>query len=234
MAKESYEILPDEFNFKPQAPKKKYRKKKSEIKKKSKLAVRMFSYVSSSMVVVSVATGTIPFTEIQISDLKLDTPIIEVIDTDIDIDTDTVIMEEDNTPIDEEINNNDNLPEEEIEEVIIYQNVTCENCSGTGIICPGDPTFGYSRGNGHGYEGCKGTGYSECPDIWCRGSYKICQSCEGSGKEKQHDCEVCGGDGVVECEFCYGTGIAECISIDAHSTCQKCDGSGVLQIVIEN
>lgn len=132
----------------------------------------------------------------------------------------------DDNPIEEDEPPNENIdnPLEEVKVEMIE--VECELCEGTGIICPGDPTFGYDRGNGYGYEGCHGTGYSICPDIWCHDGVKTCQNCEGSGVYKGEFCLDCQGSGIVDCEFCNNTGIAECISIDSHVTCDKCDGNG--------
>ena len=104
--------------------------------------------------------------------------------------------------------------------------VVCPDCHGTGIFCPGDPNFGYDRGNGTGYAGCGGTGYSPCPDIWCHDGIRSCAKCLGTGTYEGESCRVCGGDGIDDCEFCGGTGIAECISKDAHEVCLTCGGTG--------
>ena len=104
--------------------------------------------------------------------------------------------------------------------------VVCPDCGGTGIYCPGDPNFGYDRGNGTGYAGCGGTGYSPCPDIWCHDGIRTCANCLGTGTYEGESCRVCGGDGIDDCEFCGGTGIAECISKDAHEVCLTCGGTG--------
>lgn len=153
---------------------------------------------------------------------------------------------EENAVIKDDVNNNHNTVSEIIENNLVSDNqspnetvqppaeeiktvmveIECDLCEGTGIICPGDPTFGYDRGNGHGYEGCHGTGYSICPDIWCHDGIKTCQNCEGSGIYKGETCQVCEGSGIVDCEFCHNTGIAECISADSHSPCEKCEGKG--------
>lgn len=147
---------------------------------------------------------------------------------------------EENAVIKDDVNNNHNTVSEIIENNLVSDNqspnetvqppaeeiktvmveIECDLCEGTGIICPGDPTFGYDRGNGHGYEGCHGTGYSICPDIWCHDGIKTCQNCEGSGIYKGETCQVCEGSGIVDCEFCHNTGIAECISIDSHVSCE--------------
>lgn len=117
--------------------------------------------------------------------------------------------------------------------VIEYEKIICSECEGVGIICPGDPNFGYDRGNGHGYEGCHGTGYSICPDIWCHDGIKTCQNCKGSGIFNGVNCEICRGKGIVDCEFCHNTGIAECISKDSHYTCPSCNGSGYVLLAKE-
>ena len=118
---------------------------------------------------------------------------------------------EENAVIKDDVNNNHNTVSEIIENNLVSDNqspnetvqppaeeiktvmveIECDLCEGTGIICPGDPTFGYDRGNGHGYEGCHGTGYSICPDIWCHDGIKTCQNCEGSGIYKGETCQVC-------------------------------------------
>lgn len=128
----------------------------------------------------------------------------------------------------------------------------CVACNGTGIYCPGDPSFGKSRGNGNGYAGCNGTGYSACPDIHCNnGNYtdpncggsgkQNCFGCNGTGLEDNAACKHCGGTGKITCEycggkgayphheFCMGTGIAECITKDLHSACSTCGGTGYVE-----
>ena len=103
----------------------------------------------------------------------------------------------------------------------------CPACLGTGIICPGDPNFGLVRGNGNGYAGCGGTGYSPCPDIWCNNGIKTCQNCRGSGIDQRGEPDqVCGGRGIVDCEFCNNTGIAPCICASSHVICDQCNGTG--------
>lgn len=116
-------------------------------------------------------------------------------------------------------NPNNDVPKEEtpIKEMIFIE---CPDCHGTGIYCPGDPDFGYDRGNGQGYAGCGGTGYSICPDSWCHNGIKTCQVCGGSG------CQNCNNTGIVDCEFCANTGIAPCISADSHTPCNRCQGKG--------
>lgn len=112
----------------------------------------------------------------------------------------------------------------------VLELVSCPECTGNGIICPGAPDFGYDRGNGHGYEGCHGTGFSPCPDIWCVNGIRTCQGCKGSGIDQNGvSCEICGGDGIDDCEFCHGTGIAECISLADHYTCFRCEGTGQVE-----
>lgn len=113
-------------------------------------------------------------------------------------------------------------PDNPIDDVPIKEltYIECPDCHGSGIYCPGDPNFGYDRGNGHGYEGCGGTGFSVCPDIWCHEGIKTCQYCGGKG------CQSCNNTGIVDCEFCANTGIAPCICADAHAPCQRCDGRG--------
>lgn len=120
----------------------------------------------------------------------------------------------------------------------------CQTCNGTGIICPGDPKFGKSRGNGNGYAGCGGTGICPCPDINCHNGTYTDPNCGGSGKQTcfgcggsgcvhcnntgQIECEYCSGKGVYpHHEFCYGTGTCECITIDLHTPCTDCDGTGL-------
>ena len=138
-----------------------------------------------------------------------------------------VIIENNNNQNNSDVNSNDNIDNEptnntevnnQDEEIVntIFVKVDCEVCEGTGIICPGDPEFGYDRGNGYGYEGCHGTGYSPCPDIWCHDGIKTCQSCKGSGVYKGQTCVVCRGAGIVDCEFCNNTGIAKCINENSH------------------
>ena len=103
----------------------------------------------------------------------------------------------------------------------------CPSCHGTGILCPGDPNFGIDRGNGNGYAGCGGTGYSKCPDIWCNNGIKTCQNCRGSGVDQDGDPDpFCGGSGIVNCEFCNNTGIAPCICASSHQGCDQCHGTG--------
>ena len=137
-----------------------------------------------------------------------------------------------NTDIKNPNSNNNTVPdkEAEIEEdnkvQTIQIRVDCDLCEGTGIICPGDPNFGYDRGNGYGYEGCHGTGFSPCPDIWCHDGVKTCQSCKGSGIYQDDTCEFCHGKGIVDCEFCNNTGMAKCICEDSHTPCEKCKGNG--------
>ena len=149
-----------------------------------------------------------------------------VIKDDVNNNHNTVSEIIENNPVSDNQSPNETVqsPAEEIKTVMVE--IECDLCEGTGIICPGDPTFGYDRGNGHGYEGCHGTGYSICPDIWCHDGIKTCQSCEGSGIYKGETCQVCEGSGIVDCEFCHNTGIAECISDDSHSPCEKCEGKG--------
>lgn len=103
----------------------------------------------------------------------------------------------------------------------------CTDCGGSGIICPGDPNFGLSRGNGHGYAGCGGTGVSACPDINCNGGTYTCPDCHGTGANQYGTCEVCGGRGVYPHEeFCMGLGTMACMTMDSHYQCGKCHGSG--------
>lgn len=117
------------------------------------------------------------------------------------------------------------------EPIVDIRTVTCEECGGTGIYCPGDPNFGYSRGNGHGYDGCGGTGYSPCPDIWCKDGIRFCEVCKGTGKDTGgEDCRNCRGTGNVVCDFCNGTGIAACITADSHVECVACGGGGVVLV----
>lgn len=128
----------------------------------------------------------------------------------------------------------------------------CTRCGGTGIFCPGDPDFGKARGNGNGYAGCNGTGYSPCPDINCHGGNytdpncggsgkQNCFGCKGTGLEDGNSCKHCGGTGKITCEycggkgsyphheFCMGTGTCECITEDLHITCEACGGSGIIE-----
>lgn len=222
MAKDAHEILPDEFNSETKKPKKDKKTKSKKIieQRKSKLIFRMFSYVTTTAVTVSIVTGNNFFVEADIEKEASTNLIIETINN----------IEAIENKVDEVIEEIAQENKPEVVEEIIYTTTTCDECEGHGFICPGDPDFGYDRGNGYGFEGCHGEGYTPCPDIWCQGSYKICQSCGGSGDEKGFPCEVCDGDGIVDCEFCNNTGIAECITKDSHYTCLKCNGVGTIQV----
>lgn len=110
--------------------------------------------------------------------------------------------------------------------IISLPPTVCTECNGTGIICPGNPDFGYDRGNGAGYAGCGGTGYSLCPDSWCNGGVRMCNDCLGSGVFNGETCRMCHGKGTIDCEFCGNTGIAPCISIGNHYYCTRCNGTG--------
>ncbi|MDO4811548.1 MAG: hypothetical protein Q3985_06380 [Eubacteriales bacterium] len=124
----------------------------------------------------------------------------------------------------------ENAAESEPEVVLI----DCPDCNGYGIRCPGDPTFGYDRGNGQGYAGCGGSGYSPCPDIWCVSGVRKCDFCNGSGLDGTEPCRVCGGTGIGDCEFCGNTGIAPCISADFHYPCDTCGGTGKIETSLQS
>lgn len=143
-----------------------------------------------------------------------------------DVISSSIDNSKDSKIIDEVIETQEVIKESQVQTVI----VECDECNGTGIICPGAPEFGYDRGNGYGYEGCHGTGFSPCPDIWCVNGIRTCQGCKGSGLDQNGvSCEICDGDGIDDCEFCHGTGIAECISMNDHYTCIKCEGTGQVE-----
>lgn len=143
-----------------------------------------------------------------------------------DISTNNQTANQDNNP-GSSIDNQGNATGDDVTNL---KEIVCPDCEGVGFICPGDPNFGYDRGNGYGYEGCHGTGFSTCPDIWCHNGIKTCQDCKGSGTKDGESCESCHGTGIVDCEFCFNTGIAECICKDSHYDCPTCGGTGHIYI----
>ncbi len=113
-----------------------------------------------------------------------------------------------------------------------YETVTCETCRGSGIYCPGNPNFGYDRGNGAGMESCYGTGIIACPDINCHGGMYTCPECAGTGKNSDGTvCQSCNGRGVYPHEeFCMGTGYMACPNQDAHTVCPDCHGEKTVKV----
>lgn len=212
--------LNDEFNEHI-----KYSKKKIDNKKTKRKRKNIIKALSSSALVLTVVPVSISGAQNLEETNKEEIIQIENIN-DLTNGENDILNEE---TINEETNN---IEVTDTIEEYIY--VVCDDCKGLGIICPGDPDFGYDRGNGVGFEGCHGEGYTICPDIWCHEGIKTCQSCNGSGKEKNDICEVCDGKGIVDCEFCHNTGIAECITIDSHYTCLKCNGEGQIKVLKED
>ncbi len=134
------------------------------------------------------------------------------------------------SPANEEVSNTGESISTFLKPTGALKKVTCPDCNGTGILCPGDPNFGYDRGNGAGYAGCGGTGYSACPDSRCHGNGIPCEGCGGTGKESGEKCSLCNGTGITVCEFCGDTGIASCICADSHTTCMNCNGTGYIEV----
>lgn len=138
------------------------------------------------------------------------------------------------TPVTPEIkgDHTETPPVQEQKPEIIIEYVNCTSCNQAGIICPGDPNFGWDRGNGEGYAGCGGTGTAPCPDINCNGGMYTDPNCHGSGIGIHGEpCEYCNGRGVYPHEeFCMGTGFIECMTADAHYTCPDCNGTGRIAI----
>ncbi|GEM_PF-1190529 len=145
----------------------------------------------------------------------------------------------------------DNLPAE-IEAPKVK--VTCPDCGGVGVICPGAPDSGDKITPG-GYFGCGGDGVVECLSKiplcengtihcdHCGGTGKAtcfgcggsgvnsvdgatCNHCGGSGYEA---CEYCSGQGVYSCPRCGGTGMMTCPTIDKHYECETCHGTGYVE-----
>ena len=134
------------------------------------------------------------------------------------------------SPAKEEVSNTDESISTYLKPTGALKKVTCPECNGTGILCPGDPNFGYDRGNGAGYAGCGGTGYSACPDSRCHGAGIPCEGCGGTGKANGDTCSLCNGTGITVCEFCGDTGTAPCICADSHTTCMNCNGTGYIEV----
>lgn len=210
-----FECLNDEFNEHIKYSKKKIDNKKTKRKRKNIIKALSSSALVLTVVPVSIS-GAQNLEEVNKEEI-------------IQIENINDLTNGENDILNEETNN---IEVKDTLEEYIY--VVCDDCKGIGIICPGDPDFGYDRGNGTGFEGCHGEGYTICPDIWCHDGIKTCQSCNGSGKEKNDICEVCDGKGIVDCEFCHNTGIAECITIDSHYTCLKCNGEGQIKVLKED
>ncbi len=132
--------------------------------------------------------------------------------------------------------------------------VTCPDCGGVGVICPGDPNSGDKITPG-GYQGCGGDGVVECLSkiplcengtihcdhcgatgratcFGCNGTGvnpvdgTTCNHCGGSGTEA---CEYCHGQGVYTCPRCGGTGMMTCPTIDKHYNCETCGGTGYIE-----
>ncbi len=132
--------------------------------------------------------------------------------------------------------------------------VTCPDCGGVGVICPGDSSLGDEITPG-GYKGCGGDGVVECLSkiplcengtihcdhcgatgqgmcFGCNGTGvnpvdgATCNHCGGSGHEP---CEYCHGQGVYTCPRCGGTGMMTCPTLDKHYNCETCGGTGYVE-----
>lgn len=214
MIKDEYNRLPDEFSNTGEEFNQNYNgisfqkiKDKKKLTRRIKKSIQLFT---CTVVTIATIDAYSPFTVFGKENVNkdLDNNQNEVMESSVDTNKDNVAKIEENT--------------NEVE----YIEIECDECNGTGIICDGDPDFGYDRGNGYGYKGCNGTGYSPCPDIRCNGGYVVCEECKGTNLP----CESCNDTRIQICEFCHGTSIAECISIESHHTCQKCNGEKIIKV----
>ncbi len=125
--------------------------------------------------------------------------------------------------------------------------VTCPDCGGSGIFCPGvTPPEGSIA---MAYPSCGGSGIVACRNPICDGGK--CTRCGGSGKTACHGCNGagvnsvdgatcnhCGGSGKTTCEYCHGTGNCDrcggtgqitCLALDQHTECATCHGTGQVE-----
>ncbi len=125
--------------------------------------------------------------------------------------------------------------------------VTCPDCGGSGIFCPGvEPPAG---SNAKPYPSCGGSGIVDCQNPIC--DHGKCTRCGGSGKSTCFGCNGtgvnsvdgatcnhCGGSGKERCEYCHGTGNCErcngtakitCLALDQHTECATCHGTGQVE-----
>ena len=227
MVEDEYGKLPDEFyQFQGQTIGDEPAKHSKLFLRKSAAAVKLFSCAVSVMLLTAAASGAPVLSDFNPFETQGTTQLTAAID-----------VSHENGPRIPELGHS--APEgserhqgtvsdsEKTEPAPAVAERECPVCLGTGIICPGDPNFGFDRGNGNGYAGCGGTGYSPCPDIWCNNGIKTCQNCRGSGIDQHGEPDqVCGGRGIVDCEFCNNTGIAPCICASSHVICDQCNGTG--------
>ncbi len=130
---------------------------------------------------------------------------------------------------------------------IVKTMVTCPDCGGSGIFCPGvTPPEGSIA---MAYPSCGGSGIVACRNPICSGGK--CTRCGGSGKTACHGCNGagvnsvdgatcnhCGGSGKTTCEYCHGTGNCDrcggtgqitCLALDQHTECATCHGTGQVE-----
>ncbi|MBR6380200.1 MAG: hypothetical protein IKS07_00805 [Lachnospiraceae bacterium] len=125
--------------------------------------------------------------------------------------------------------------------------ITCPDCLGSGIFCPGDtdPAAKDVR-----YGSCHGTGVVTCLNPICNGGKctrcggtgrSTCFGCNGTGVNSVDGatCNHCGGSGTERCEYCHGTGNCErcngtgqihCLFADQHTTCETCGVTGQVEM----